>query len=157
MRNDSEEARGWARICKSFCNKRPGSQNIKRLLLIKENQTSQVNELVLFYTWEDAKSGIIEIIPLMCTSAIWGQYPVFFSSWVSSGCTAGGGCTHSGSILSSLRAYCQGSCNVVAWWLQHPLFTDMTGNFLVHNPKEILEAFTFFPNTTEILSNQLNS
>ena len=25
---------------------------------------------------EDAKSGLIEIIPLIGTSAIWGQYPV---------------------------------------------------------------------------------
>ena len=32
--------------------------------------------LVLFYVWEDAKSGLVEIIPLICTSAILGQCPV---------------------------------------------------------------------------------
>ena len=26
---------------------------------------------MLFYEWEDAESGLIEIIPLICTSAIW--------------------------------------------------------------------------------------
>ena len=35
------------------------------------------------------------------------------------------------SILSSLRAHRLGSCNVMAWWLQHPLFTEMAGNVLV--------------------------
>ena len=32
--------------------------------------------LALFFVWEEAKSELTEIIPLMCTSAIWGQYPV---------------------------------------------------------------------------------
>ena len=32
--------------------------------------------LELFYAWEDAKSGLTEVIPLMCTSALWGQCPV---------------------------------------------------------------------------------
>ena len=31
------------------------------------------------------ESGHIEIIPLVCTSAIWGHNPMFFISWVSSG------------------------------------------------------------------------
>ena len=30
--------------------------------------------LALFYVWEE--SVLTEIIPLMCTSAIWGQYPI---------------------------------------------------------------------------------
>ena len=33
--------------------------------------------LVFFSVWEDAKSGLTEIIPLICTSALWGQDPVF--------------------------------------------------------------------------------
>ena len=33
------------------------------------------------------ESGLTEIIPLICTSAIWGQYPD--TSWVSSGLTQG--------------------------------------------------------------------
>ena len=47
----SEEARREARIYKSFCNK-----VIKRLLLIKENQTSQVNELSAFLCMGRCKS-----------------------------------------------------------------------------------------------------
>ena len=33
-------------------------------------------------------------------------------------------------ILSSLRVHCWGvggNCNLITWWLQHPLFTDMGG------------------------------
>ena len=70
---------------------RPGSQNIKISLLVKENQVSQIKEFSasLLYMWEDAK--------------VWAQWnhsfamhlshlgPVFcFSpSWVPSGCTPG--------------------------------------------------------------------
>ena len=32
--------------------------------------------LELFYVWEDAKAGLTEIMPLICTSALWGQHPV---------------------------------------------------------------------------------
>ena len=81
------------------------------------------------------KSGLIEIIPFICTSAIWGQYLVF-SHLVSpqdaqlggdwSGWGLDGG--HPASILSSLRAPGQGSCNMMVWWLQHPLLTDVAGN-----------------------------
>ena len=34
---------------------KPGSQNIKRLLLTKENQTSQVNEFSAFLCWENIR------------------------------------------------------------------------------------------------------
>ena len=52
--------------------------NITRLLLIKENQTSQVNEFSTFFVSEKMQeSGLIEIIPLLCTLTIQGQYPVF--------------------------------------------------------------------------------
>ena len=40
-----QRGKGGARIYRGFCNKRPSSRNIKRLLLIKENQISQVNEI----------------------------------------------------------------------------------------------------------------
>ena len=33
---------------------------------------------MLFYAWEDAKSGLTEVIPLMCTLAIWGPFPELF-------------------------------------------------------------------------------
>ena len=38
-----------------FLQQKPGSQNIKRLLFIKENQTSQVNEFSALYEWKDAR------------------------------------------------------------------------------------------------------
>ena len=82
------------------------------------------------------ESGLVEIFPLMCTSAIWGQHPVLFHQ-VSSGGITGGGCNgwlldggRPVSILSFLRAQHGGSCHVIAGWLQQPLFTDMAGNIL---------------------------
>ena len=56
----------------SFCNKEQGSWNIKRLPLIKENQTSQIKEFRAFLSIGRCKSGLIEIIPLIYTSAVWG-------------------------------------------------------------------------------------
>ena len=58
--SDNSERLLWggkegARIYRSFRNKRPGSWNIKRSLLIKENQISQVKNLMLFYVWEAAR------------------------------------------------------------------------------------------------------
>ena len=41
---------------RNFCNKRSGSWNIKRLLLIKENQISQVKELSTFLYMRKCKS-----------------------------------------------------------------------------------------------------
>ena len=56
LRDCSEEARREARIYRSFCNKRPGSQNIKGLLLRKENQMSQVKEFSAFLCMGRCKS-----------------------------------------------------------------------------------------------------
>ena len=80
------------------------------------------------------ESGLTKIIPLICTSAIWGQYPVF-SHPVSSGLFAGSGCSLMAarwqvffSVLSFLRAHrlMLEGCNNGRLW--HPLFTDMAGN-----------------------------
>ena len=60
---------------------RPGSQNIKRLLLIKENQTSQFSEFSPFLRMGRRKSGLTDVIPLMCTSASWARCPGL-SPWV---------------------------------------------------------------------------
>ena len=54
----------------------PGSQDNKSLLLIKENQTSQVKEFSAFISIKVQESGLTEIIPLMRISALWGQGPV---------------------------------------------------------------------------------
>ena len=53
------------------------SQNIKGLLFIKENQTFQVNEFSPFLCMGRCKkSELTELIPLICTLPIQGQYPV---------------------------------------------------------------------------------
>ena len=56
------------------------------------------------------ESGLIEIIPLICTIAVQGQYP---------------GLSHP----ESLQGAPLGAA-VVARWLQHPLFTDMAGSII---------------------------
>ena len=74
------------------------------------------------------ESGIIEIIPLICISAIWGQYPELSHNeslqgahWRLGGGGGGGRSTwlldggHPVSILTYLRAHLQGICNVKAW------------------------------------------
>ena len=33
--------------------------------------------LAFFCVWEDPDSGLTKIIPLICTSALWSQDPVF--------------------------------------------------------------------------------
>ena len=72
---------------------RAGSLNVKRWLLIKENQISQVKEFRSFLLWEDAR--------------VWAHWshsfdmhlsylgPVFcvFTSWVFSGLFVGSGCS----------------------------------------------------------------
>ena len=61
------------------------------------------------------ESGLTEIIPLICISAIWGWYPVrSHFEFLQKG--------------SPLR----GSCNVIACWLPRLLFTDMASNIFFH-------------------------
>ena len=69
-------------------------RNIKRLLLIKESQISQVKEFCAFSEYGKIReSGLTEIMRLICTSAIWGQNPVLFTSWASSLLTIGSACS----------------------------------------------------------------
>lgn len=42
------------------------------------------------------KSGFTDVIPLICTSSVWGQSPVLFLPDSPSGCTIGGGCRGGG-------------------------------------------------------------
>ena len=52
LRDCSGEAREEGGIYTSFCNKNwPSSQNIKGLLLIKENQISQVKKFLYMWRW----------------------------------------------------------------------------------------------------------
>ena len=70
----------YVSFSRNFEDFKPGRQQLK------------LTNLPLFHAWEDAKSGFIEIIPLIHTSTIWDLYPVFSysefpqgSSWVESG------------------------------------------------------------------------
>ena len=57
---------------------RAGSQNIQRLLLIKENKIFQDEEFDVFLCLEGCKNlGSTEIIPFKCVSVLWDQYFVF--------------------------------------------------------------------------------
>ena len=44
---------------------------------LKKTRYPKLRNLVLFCIWEDARVGVTKIIPLIGTSVIWGQYPVF--------------------------------------------------------------------------------
>ena len=62
----------------------------KRSLLIKENQVSQVQQFSTFSIYgKMQKAGLTKTIPLLGTTAIWGQYPVLFSSCISQGTPLG--------------------------------------------------------------------
>ena len=65
--------------------------NIERLLLIKENQISQVKEFSVYYSVYEKiqQSGLTEIVHLICIAAILGPVSYLFH------------------ILSSLRAHCR--------------------------------------------------
>ena len=65
LRNHSEEARGGARLHKVL-QRRAGSLNVGILLLVKENQTSQVKEFSAFLCLGRGKSlGSLKPFPLM--------------------------------------------------------------------------------------------
>ena len=53
-----------------------------------ENHTSQIKEFSAFYG-KMQESGLIEIIPLICVSALLGQYPVFSQPEFPQGSTLG--------------------------------------------------------------------
>ena len=59
------------------------------------------------------ESGLLEIIPLICTLTIWGQYPVFHHPESPQGAQLG--------VAAPL----------MAWWPQHPLFTDAAGGIFL--------------------------
>ena len=84
--------------------------------------------LVLFCVWEDTNSGLIEIIALRWTSAIWSQYPVLSPPGSPQGIHSWEWLQHSLSILRSLNTHLQRACNAIALSIQHSLFTDKTGN-----------------------------
>ena len=52
---------------------REGSLNVQRVLLIKESQITQAQELVLFCEWEGARVWFPERIHFTSTSAVWAS------------------------------------------------------------------------------------
>ena len=67
------------------------------------------------------ESGLIEFMPLMCTSALWGQYPVLSHPEFSLGAPL------QVQPICLCPEFPQGSLSGAAWW-QCPLFTDMTNS-----------------------------
>ena len=113
---------GGARL-QRISQQRAGPLNIKRWLLIKENQISQVKEFSNFLHIGRCKSLAAQpsgasILCFLILSLLRVYHWSGCSVWWSDG-------RHPASILSSLRAHCCGSCNVMAKWLQHPLFTNI--------------------------------
>ena len=86
LRDCLEEAREEPRYTGTL-QRKPGGQNIKSLLLIKENQTSR--SLVLVCGREDAESGLTEASPVICNFSSRGHCQCF-------------------PVLSPFRAHCQG-------------------------------------------------
>ena len=118
--NSSEEMEG-ARLYRSFITKWAGSLNIKSLLLMKENQLSQVKKFRLFSVCKDAR--------------IWAHWNHFFDiylsylgpvscfqilSFLSSGLTVGIGCSLRAGILPEFPqispAHHCGGCNCWGLW-----------------------------------------
>ena len=97
---------------------RPYSRNIKRALLTKENQVSQVNEFSVFCVWEDARVGSLKSFLDLCTFTTQGQYQVL---------------PHLESPRPWLRAGQWAACSSSSWvpsWLDVAAasFADMAGN-----------------------------
>ena len=87
-----------------FLQQRPSSQNIKRLLLIKENQLSQFKEFSAFLCMERCKSlGSLKSFFWYAPQLSGVRISCAFSSWVSPGC-----------VMEEGQTY--------------PLFTDTAGN-----------------------------
>ena len=104
---------------------------------MKENQISQVKEFSGFLCLHRYRSlgslkSFLWYTPQLSGASILCFLILTFlrvHSWWVGGCRGwllDGG--HPVSILSSFRAHHQGGCNVMTWWLQHPLFTDMAGD-----------------------------
>ena len=127
-----------------FLQQRPGSQNIKRLLLNRENHLSQLNEFSTFLRVRRCKSlGSLKSLLWYAPSYL-GPLSWALSSWVPSGCITEGSYRgrergrgqpthlHSGSLQARLRGGCS---DLMA---ANPLFADMTGN-IFHSHWESLQ------------------
>ena len=115
--------------------------NIKRLLLIKENQISQVEEFSAFLCMGRCNSQLTEVISFICISVTQGQYPLFFTSWIPLGLTLRNVCSLMSarlqeffSFLSALMAHQLTVEGCICWWLwQFCLLTSTVGNISLFN------------------------
>ena len=128
-----QKVQGGARIYNmGALQQKPGSRNIKRLLLVKEYQTSQVNDFSIFLCMERCKSRWDHFFTMNLSylELVSGS----FSSWVPSLYTTGDGC--SGWGLGIQHPFClhlqfpqltaMGCGN--SWWLDGHSILDMSGN-----------------------------
>lgn len=84
------------------------------------------------------ESGLTEVIPLICASAVWGQFSVFqIVSFLSLGLTVGTGYSPTAaawqtlfSFLISFRTHLHTLKGCSCWWLVTSLYTYMAGNTL---------------------------
>ena len=109
--------------CIGVWQQRASSWNIKKWLLIKENQVSQVKELGAFLHVGRCNSLDSLKSFLWYAPQYLGPVSCMFTSWVSSGLTLGTGLRLMASrwqVLFSLE-FVQGSPAHVGWWW-HPLF-----------------------------------
>ena len=120
---------GGARI-QEFWQQRPDSWNFQRLLLVKNNQISQVqkfNALLWMGRWKNLGSlkPFLWYVPHLL-----GLVSCVFTFWVSSRLTIRSGYSLMAIrwqvFFSSHQLSIGGGCNCS--WLWHPLFTDMAGN-----------------------------
>ena len=103
-------------------------------MIVTENQISQVKEFSAFLCWED-QSGLAESIPLICTSAVWGRHPVFFTPWAPLGLTVGCGCSLMAagwqvfflswvSSGSHWRGAISDDCDIIVYWCDRKYSTS---------------------------------
>ena len=113
---------------------RAGSLNVKRLLLIKENQISQVKEFSVFLCMGRCKSlGSYQIADMHLSYL--GPVSCVFTSWLSSGLTIGSGCSLMAAKMAGIlfppecpqgsQAHVEGLPSLMTVM---SLFTDVTGN-----------------------------
>lgn len=126
---------------------------------------------MLFWVGKDAKIRAYWNHSFDMSFSYLGPIPCAFSSWVSSGCTwvFGCGCRWEWPqwLLARWRALClssefpqgspSGDFNVMAWWMQHPFFTDVAGNiFFINNfHNDYLQPSTFTWNSFQSFSSEL--
>ena len=121
-KEEGEEELGYAEVWEQ----RVDNLNTKRLLLMKENQISQLRNLALVYLWEDARVWAHWNHSFHMHLSYVGPIPCVFISWASLGLTLTGSAFHlmavryqAFSFLSSLRAHRLTLEGYNHWWWWH--------------------------------------